>query len=359
MKSARLHAFTQDPAQIRVEEIAVPDPGPGQVRVRMLFSPVNPSDLNFVHGTYHSALQRIIWNNAPGQSQAEVYYDPARRNKCPVPPYSLGGEGVGLVEACGSGFLAKRLLGKRVAIAGGPPSGCWQEYCIADAKKAVVMPADIPDQQAAMFFVNPLTAYVLIHKVLRVQKGQWVLLSAAGSALGKSVVRMAQREGFKTICVVRSASNSAELRALGADAVIETEQQDLLAEVFRITGGQGVRHALDCIGGTLAGDMLQCLGLDGQLVVYGTLSGTPMQIPGRDLMMPVARISGFLLTNWLAQQSPLTLLSILRTVKKLTQQGLFHTEVSEVFPLDQVVDAVVAATRSGRTGKVLLKMSAD
>lgn len=357
MKSARVHAFTQDSAEIRVEDIALPEPGPGQVRVRMLFSPVNPSDLNFVHGTYHSALQRVIWNYAPGQAQAEVSYDPARRNMCPLPPYSLGGEGVGIVEASGSGFLAKRLLGKRVAIVGGPPNGCWQEYCIAEAKKAVVMPGDIPDQQAAMFFINPLTAYVLIREVLRVQAGQWVLLSAAGSALGKSVVRMGRRDGFKTICVVRSAANSAELRALGADAVIETDKQDLLAEVFRITGGQGARHALDCIGGKLAGDMVQCLGLDGQLVVYGTLSGTPMQIPGRDLMMPVARISGFFLGNWLAQQSPLKLLATLRAVKKLTRQGVFHTEVTEVFPLAQVEAAVAAATRPGRTGKVLLRLS--
>ena len=358
MKSARLHAFTQDSSEIRVEDIPLPEPGPGQIRVRMLFSPVNPSDLNFVHGTYHSALQRVIWNYAPGKEQAEVYYDPGRRNKCPVPPYSLGGEGVGVVEVCGSGFLAKRLLGKRVAIAGGPPAGCWQEYCIADAKKAVAMTDDIPDQQAAMFFINPLTAYVLIREVLRVRKGQWVLLTAAGSALGKSVVRMGQRDGFKTICVVRSNSNSDELRALGADAVIETDKQDLLAEVFRLTGGQGVQHALDCIGGKLADDLVQCLGIDGQLVVYGTLSGTPMQIPGRDLMMPVARISGFFLSNWIAQQSPLKLLGTLRAVKKLTRQGVFHTEVTEVFPLDEVVDAVSAATKPGRTGKVLLRLSA-
>lgn len=354
MKSARLHSFTQQLGDIRVEQVALAEPGPGQVRVRMRFSPINPSDLNFVHGTYHSALQRMIWNH----QQEPVCYDPARRNVCPVPPYSLGGEGVGVVESCGGGFLARRLLGKRVAIASGPPAGCWQEFCIVDAKKAVAMPDDIPDQQAAMFFVNPLTAYVLIKEVLRVRAGQWVLISAAGSALGKSIVRMARRDGFRTICVVRSNSNSAELAALGADAVIETDKQDLCGEVFRMTAGQGVQHALDCIGGPLASEMVQCLGLNGQLVIYGTLSGTPMQIPGRDLMMPVARVSGFFLSNWLAQQSPLKLLGIIRAVKKLTREGLFHTEISEVFPLERVVDALAAATRPGRTGKVLLRLGA-
>lgn len=352
MKAARLQRFTQDPSAIRVEDVALPEPGPGQVRVRMLYSPVNPSDLNFVHGTYHAALQRLLWN----RGQQDICYDLGRRVVCPVPPYTLGGEGVGVVDACGSGLLARRLLGKRVAIASGPPVGCWQEYSLAEAKKAVVMPDAISDQQAAMFFVNPLAAYVMIREVLRVRAGEWVAITAAGSALGKSVVRMGRLYGFRTLCVVRSDSNSAELRALGADAVIETERQDLLAEVYRITAGQGVQHALDCVGGNLASELLQCLSLTGHLVVYGTLSGKPMQIPGRDLMMPLTRISGFFLSNWLALQSPLKLLGVLRAVKKLTREGIFQAEVTEVFGLEQVVEAVTAAGVSGRTGKVLLRL---
>lgn len=356
MKSARLHAFTDNVADIRIEDVAVPEPGPGQVRVRMLCSPVNPSDLNFVHGTYHGALQRIIWNQRASAAGGKVFYDPAHQNACPEPPYALGGEGVGIVDACGAGFLAQRLRGKRVAIAGGPPNGCWQEYTLAEAKKAVAMPDDISDEQAAMFFVNPLTAYVLIREVLRVKRGEWVLLTAAGSALAKSVVRIGLRDGFKTLCVVRSGANTAELKALGADAVIETETQDLIGEVFRQTKGQGVTHALDCVGGALAGDVMRCLGMSGRLVIYGTLSNAPMQIPGRDLMMPVAQVSGFLLPNWLAQQSVLKLLGIIRAVKRLTREGLFQADVTEVFPLSQVVAAVTASKMAGRTGKILLQI---
>jgi NADPH:quinone reductase-like Zn-dependent oxidoreductase len=354
MKSARLHAFTDNVADIRIEDLAIPEPGPGQVRVRMLCSPVNPSDLNFVHGTYHSALQRIIWNQQA--SDGKVFYDPARTNACPQPPYALGGEGVGIVDACGSGFLAQRLRGQRVAIAGGPPNGCWQEYTLVEAKKAVTMPDDIPDEQAAMFFVNPLTAYVLIREVLRVKRGDWVLLTAAGSALGKSVVRMGRREGFKTLCVVRSGANTAELKALGADAVIETETQDLIGEVFRVTNGQGVPHALDCVGGDLAGEVVRCLGMGGRLVIYGTLSNAPISIPGRDLMMPMAQISGFILPNWLAQQSVLKLLGIIRAVKRMTREGMFHAEVTATFPLAEVAAAVATSKQPGRTGKVLLRI---
>jgi NADPH2:quinone reductase len=356
MKAARIRAFTQDPADILIEDVPVPQPGPGQVRVRMIMSPVNPSDLNFLRGTYSQALERIIWNHPRGGAGLLPCFDPGRSNPCPQPPYALGGEGVGIVEACGTGLLARRLRGRRVAVAGGPPSGTWQQYTVVDAKRAVALPERIPDEQAAMFFVNPITAYVLIREVLEVPRDGWLIVTAAGSALGKSVVRLGKRDGFRTICVVRSAANSAELTALGADAVIETDRQDLVGEVARITAGRGAGFALDCVGGRLAGEVVRCLGLGGRLVLYGTLADSPLEIPARDLMMPVACVFGFLLPNWLAQQSPLKVLGTLRAVKRLTLEGVFHAEVSETYPLEQAARAVAASLAPGRTGKVMLRI---
>lgn len=359
MKSARIHSFTDQPAEIRVEDVPVPEPGRGQVRVRMLLSPVNPSDLNFLRGTYHQALERIIWNQGRAAGESRVFFDPGRGNPCPVPPYALGGEGVGIVEASGGGFLANRLRGKRVAVASGPPQGTWQECTVVDAKRAVPLPDTIADEQAAMFFVNPITAYAMVREVLEVPRDAWLLVTAAGSALGKSLVRLGKRDGFRTICVVRSHSNTAELELLGADAVIETDRQDLVGEVARITGGRGVGYALDCVGGRLAGEVVRCLGFGGRLVVYGTLADSPLEIPSRDLMMPSASVSGFLLPNWISQQSPLKLLGMLRNVKRLVAEGIFHAEVTETYPLERVAEAVSAAIAPGRTGKVMLRLTAD
>jgi NADPH:quinone reductase-like Zn-dependent oxidoreductase len=356
MKSARIHAYSQDPGDIRIEDVPVPQPGPGQVRVRMIMSPVNPSDLNFLRGTYSQALGRIVWNRGRGGADRPVCFDPGLASPCPQPPYALGGEGVGIVEACGAGLLARRLRGRRVAVASGPPNGTWQQCTIIDAKRAVPMPDSVADEQAAMFFVNPVTAYVLVNEVLKVPRGGWVLVTAAGSALGKSIVRMGRRDGFRTICVVRSGATTAELAVLGADAVIETDRHDLVEEVARITNGRGVGFALDCVGGRLAGDVVRCLGLGGRLVIYGTLADSPLEIPGRDLMMPVAGVCGFLLPNWLALQSPLKLLGILRAVKRLTVEGVFRTDVGATFPLQEAARAVVASLEPGRTGKVMLRI---
>ena len=207
---------------------------------------VDPSDLNYVHGTYHAALQRMIWNQ---DADGQVFFDPGRVNPCPAPPYALGGEGMGIVESAGSGFIARRLAGKRVAIAAPPPNGVWKEYVVLDAIKAVALPRSITDEQGAMFFVNPLTAYVMTREVLRVPRDQWLLVTAAGSALGKSVVRLGKLFGFKTLCVVRSDSNSDELRKMGADAIVETNHQDLVRSVSEITAGNGIGYAIDCVGG--------------------------------------------------------------------------------------------------------------
>jgi NADPH:quinone reductase-like Zn-dependent oxidoreductase len=273
-----------------------------------------------------------------------------------LPPYALGGEGVGIVEDCGSGFLAKRLRGRRVAVAGGPPNGVWQEFVVVDARRVFPVPVGLPDEQAATFLVNPISAYAMVRDVLRVPRGSWLIVTAAGSALGKIVVRLGKRYGFRTICVVRSNANTAELEKLGADAVIETNRHDLIAEVARLTGGRGVESALDCVGGQVAGTVLRCLGLDGRLLLYGTMSDSPIEVPPRDLMMPLAGIEGFYLGNWLAQQSPLKMLGVLREVKRLTADGVFHTDVSETYPLDQVQLAVAASMKPGRTGKVMLRI---
>ena len=356
MKSVRVHAFTERPEDIQVDELPMPVPGPGQVRVRMLLSPVNPSDFHFVRGIYYRALERVIWNQAGTDGDSRISIDPAHRNPCPVPPYTLGGEGVGIVEATGGGFLAKRLMGKRVAVAGGPPNGLWQEFAVVDARKAIPVADSVPDEQAAMYLINPISAYVMVREVLKVPRDGWLLLTAAGSALGKSVVRMGRLFGFRTICVVRSDANTAELARLGADAVIETDKHDLFAEVARVTAGQGAGYAMDCVGGKLTADVVRCLGLNGRLILYGTMADSPVEVAVRDLMMPLARVEGFYLGNWMPHQSPLKLLGVLRAVKKLTASGVFHTEVSETFSLDEAAKAVAASLHTGRTGKVMLRI---
>jgi NADPH2:quinone reductase len=326
---------------------------PGRVRVRMIAAPVHPSDVNWIEGTYHAAVRRTIWNH----DAARLAFDPAGERPLPDPPFTLGVEGVGVVEAAGKGFLARRLVGKRVAVSA-DGDGTWQSVTTIDAKRALVVPRSLPDEQAAMLFVNPLTAHVMIHEILGVRRGESVLVTAAGSALGRMVIRLGQAEGFRTIAVVRREEQAAELRALGATAAIaiaDGEAARLPSEVHRVTEGRGVAHALDCVGGELGTHVIRCLTLGGHVVLYGTLGRAPIELSVRDLMMPVARISGFFLPNWLAQQSLFTKLRVLRAVVRGIESGLLASEIAASFPLDRYEEAIALATRPGHTGKVLLR----
>jgi NADPH:quinone reductase-like Zn-dependent oxidoreductase len=371
---------------VKVVDAEKPTPARGQVLVRMRFSPINPSDHNYVHGTYADALARMIWN-APrtpltpetspltpeggtkygspsvggggelAQAGGEpIYFDPARTEPIAIAPYALGGEGMGIVEASGGGFLANRLVGKRVAVVAGPPLGAWQEYTVVDAKRALPLPGNVSDEQGSMYFINPLTAYAMLFSVLEAKPGEWVLQSGASGALGKLVIRMAKLGGLKTINVVRSAAAAQSVLELGGDVAVDVSKEDLREAVIKATRGQGVRCAVDCIGGEMTSELVRCLTRGGHCVVYGTLGTMTTNLPLRDLMMPGASLSGFFLPAWLATQSLFGTIKTLRKVGKLLASGGFDTAIGAVYPLDEVQTALAASQDPGKPGKVLLRI---
>jgi NADPH2:quinone reductase len=353
VRSVQIDRLSDGFDRVRLVDAPVPEPGPGQLRVRMRLSPVNPSDLNFVRGDYIRALERLIWNHG----QTDLCYDPKRSQPSPRPPYSLGGEGVGIVDACGPGVPEAAFAGRRVAVVAGPPMGAWQDYTIVAAQRALPVPDAISDETAAMFIVNPLTAHALVHEILKVRPDTWLLQDAAGSALAKMVVRMSKLGGFRTINLVRGSAHRDALAALGADVIVDTESQSIVDEVAKATGGRGVEYALDCVGGELAAEMLQCLTLGGHMVVYGTLANSPIILPSRDMMMPVTQMSGFFALNWLALQPPERLPAIFGAMIKLALQGVFESPVDATYPLEQVREAIEASQTKGRTGKILLRIT--
>lgn len=176
------------------------------------------------------------------------------------------------------------------------------------------------------------------------------------------VVRLGQRFGFKTVNVVRREEQSDLLKSLGADGVIVFDpathsSDDLREAVQRVTGERGVRFAIDPVGGATGSAVVKCLASGGRMLVYGTLSPEPLIISPRDLMTPGASISGFWLARWLPQLSLVAKLKLIRTVSRLIQDGVLTSQIGEIFSLDRVSDAVRAAETSGRSGKVLLRIT--
>jgi NADPH2:quinone reductase len=350
MKSAYIDLFSDDASTVQIRDLSVPKPGVGQVRVRMHMAPVNPSDFNYIDGTYERAFARMIWNRGAMQPAASPGGEPFA-----TPPYSLGVEGVGVVEEAGGGFLANRLVGKRVAVVSGPPHGTWQEQTLIDAKRAFPVPRGLSDVQACSFFVNPLTALVLVRHVLEVPRGAVLLQTAGGSALAQMVRNLGREDGFRVVDVVRSRAGAERLRHQGSKYVIALEDEDLLEAVHRITP-RGVDCVLDCVGGPTGSEVLRAMAPGGRMICYGTLSREPISLPSRDIMMPMTRIEGFYLAEHLGHLSLLQRLGLIRKTAKLIGGGVLGTTVEATYRLEDVHGALEHARRPGRTGKIVLDM---
>lgn len=316
---------------LKLNEVAVPTVPAGMARVRMLYSPINPSDLLRVRGLY------------------------GKMDSYPAVP---GFEGVGIVEEVNS-LIAKTVLGVKVGrkvVVLNQKTGNWQEQVVVPAMRLFPVPTGVSDHDAAGYFVNPATAWIMVKYELNVPEGAWLLQTAAGSSLGKMVIKLGKRMGFKTISVVRRAETAETIKKLGADVIIDSSKEDVVKRVQEITKGEGVKYALDAVGGATVSQVVKCLGMQGKLLVYGSLDWSASEFTNRQLIGFGAKIEGFALQQWSAKQSKFQMLGLLKQIGRLMQDGTLTAEVAEVFPMEKYLDAIAAAETPGRQGKIMLQL---
>jgi NADPH2:quinone reductase len=316
---------------LRVEQRPVPDPGPGQVRVRVHAAPVHPTDLHIARGRY-------------GMS--------------PEFPAVLGVESVGTVDALGDG-VASPGIGHRVITVG--ITGTWQQYVLADARRVLAVPDTMSASTAAQLLTNPLTAVLLVTRELVVARDEWLLQTAAGSTVGKLVVQRGRHCGFKTINV-RRRSAIRELLELGGTEVICTEDEDLVQRVAEITGDAGVAKAIDCVAGQVGAAVSRSLAAGGEMVVYGALSThrqpdaehLTIPLPVSELIYGTKRVRGFWLYRWFATTPQDRLGAALSQTFELVAGGSIEIPEGRPLPLEEFADAVRLAETPGHAGKPLL-----
>lgn len=322
MKTIRFEQ-TGKPAEIlSATDVPLPEPGPNEVRIKVIASPINPSDLMFVQNLYGIR---------------------------PNLPSGAGFEGVGLIDALGEGVQMQ--TGTRVSFTA---VGTWSDYTIAHQRSLIPIPDSIPDDIAAQLFVNPFTAYAMVQDS-GVPEGGWLMLTAAGSAFGKLVIQFCQMRGIKTIGTVRRNDLNDELKALGLTEVINVETENLAARVKQITDGAGVTCVLDAVGGQTASEALKCLGRGGTMIIYGVLSLQDPTINAGLMIFRELTVKGFWLTDWMRRVDEQTRQDVAKNVVSLLASGKIQLPVEASYSLDQVAEAVEHADRPGRWGKILLK----
>jgi NADPH:quinone reductase len=250
MKAIRFAQYGEPAKVLTVQECPLPEPGKGEVRVRMLASPINPSDLLFVRGHYAGVQPHF--------------------------PAPVGFEGVGIVDALGP-QVHRPVPGQHVVVRNSQ-GGNWADYAVVPAHDLLPVPDDLPDEQAASFTINPASAILMLRHVLAIPAGEWLLQSAANSELGRMIIRLAKHDGIRTVNVVRRREAVAELQRLGADAIIVSTEGPIDEQVRRIVGPQGVKYAIDPVVGETGTQMYQALSEEGRMLVYGSLTGEPIRV---------------------------------------------------------------------------------
>jgi NADPH:quinone reductase-like Zn-dependent oxidoreductase len=329
MRALCLTAYDGRPESLQVTEMPVPQPGPGQVLVRVAAAPINPSDLTFVRGLY------------------------GVRKPLPAVP---GFEGSGTVVAAGS--LAGRLLvGRRVGCVPTPTmDGTWAEYVVAPLGQCLPLLPRISDEQGASFFVNPFSAWALM-ELARQGKHRALVQSAAASTVGRMIQKLAHKEKRPLVNVVRRAEQEEMLRKLGAEHVVNSSEPEFEERLRLICQELGVSLAFDAVAGPMTGHLTRALVDGGTVIVHGALSEQECRIHPKEFLFHDKKVQGFWLSNFFKGRFGKEQLRALMEVPSLVGKDV-ETPIRAKLPLESASEALRIASSDMTSGKVLFMPNA-
>jgi NADPH2:quinone reductase len=320
MKAIRIHKNGGADALV-YEDVPIPDPKAGEARVKI---------------------------EAIGLNYIDIYQ---RTGLYPIPtPFTLGMEGAGVVDAVGDGVTEVKSA-DRVAYA--MVLGSYAEYAIVPAWKLAPLPANVDAKLAAAVMLQGMTAHYLTHSTYELKPGKTALVHAAAGGVGLLLIQVAKLLGARVIGTVSTEAKAQLAKQAGADAVILYTQTDFLAEVKKLTGGEGVHVVYDSVGSTTFDKSLDCLRPRGYLALFGQSSGP---VPSFDPAKLAAKGSLFLTRPTLAHYmlDRAELLARTTDLFNWISAGRLNLHIDEVFPLAQAAEAHRQLEGRKTTGKVLL-----
>ena len=315
----------QDVVQLGAQPIR--DMGPHDVRVKPIYSPINPSDFNMIEGTY--AHQ-------------------------PAPPVILGREGVAQVIQTGAAVRDIVVGDHVISIAPHPESGFWCSELVLAANTVMRVPDGCDLQQAAMMTINPLTAWVMLTALLGrgLSAGEAVIQNAANSGVGIAVGQLAQWRGISVCHIVRSSDSEAQLRRLGFEQVYtETALQD--GTLRGLSKEQSFVLGLNGVGGENAALMSKCMAKDALCLTYGAMGRAPLMLSNGLLIYKNIRFHGFLRSDWVAKTPIETVRAQYAVLFEAMRLGVLRLPIQAVLPMGEFREALRVSSGPGRYGKVL------
>jgi NADPH:quinone reductase-like Zn-dependent oxidoreductase len=316
------------PEVLEFVEVQVPAPGPNEVRIK---------------------VKAIGINRAEAMWRVDDYFEPVKSF-----PASLGYEAAGIVDAVGKD-VSRFAAGDDVNVI---PSFSMNDYAtygevILVPDYAVVrQPKALSFTEAASVWMMFVTAYGALIEDAKVTKGDFILIPAASSSVGLAAIQIANYAGATTIALTRSSTKKQQLLDAGAAHVIATEEVDLVAEVMRITNGQGARVAFDPVGGPSFPKLVSALAFGGIIYIYGLLGTGVTPLPVLEMIAKVPTIKAH--NIWLTSGNETRRKAAIEFVTKGLQTGALKPVIDRTFTFDEMADVHRYLEQSGQFGKIVV-----
>jgi NADPH:quinone reductase-like Zn-dependent oxidoreductase len=326
---ARVVRFHQTggPEVLRIEQVDVPPPGPGEVRI---------------------AVKALGLNRAEAMFRSGFYLDQ------PKFPSRLGYEAAGTVAELGEGVQGLKIGDAVSTIPGFSQNryGVYGDTATVPAFAVVKHPASLSWAEAAAVWMQYVTAYGALIDIAALQGGDTLLIPAASSSVGIAAIQVARMVGATPVALTRGSGKRKALLTAGAEHVIVTGEQDLVAEAIKLTGGKGARVVFDPVGGPTVAKLTAAMAERGILFLYGVLSTDPTPLPLLDVLSKSLTVRGYLLFE--ITGDPQRLERATKFIVDGLSTGKLKPVIAKTFPLDQIVEAHRYMESNQQVGKIVV-----
>lgn len=325
MKAWRVHENGEPREAMRLDEVPTPQPGPGEVLLRVRAAGVNFPDAMLCRGHYQIR---------------------------PPLPFTPGVELCGEVTALGEGVTGLEPAA-RVITPAALPAGGFAEYAVVPAAGVLPAPEALDDAEAAALHIGYQTGWFGLHRRAALRPGETLLVHAAAGGVGSAAVQLGKAAGATVIGVVGGPDKAKVARDLGADIVVDRHSEDFVAVVKEATGGRGANVVYDPVGGEAYAKSTKCIAFEGRIVVVGFTSGT---VPSPGLNHALVKNYAILGLHWglYNTHDPVAVRHAHDELTRLAAAGTVKPFVSERVAFDGAADAVQRVADGVTTGRLVV-----
>jgi NADPH2:quinone reductase len=329
MKAWRVASLGEPKDVLSLEDVPEPEPGPGQIAVRVLASPANFPDALMCRGLYQVK---------------------------PDLPFTPGVELCGQVSALGEGVTG-HAVGERVIGTSAIPAGAFAEVALMEAGQAFPAPPELDDAGASSLYIGYQTGWFGLHRRAGLRPGETLLVHAAAGGVGSAAVQLGKAAGARVIGVVGGPAKAEVARQLGADVVVDRHSEDFVEVVKAETNGHGADVVYDPVGGDTYRRSAKCIAFEGRILLIGFAGGEIQQVALNNALIKNYSIIGL---HWglYARYEPSAYGECHAALTELAAAGKIRPVVSERLPLAELASGVQRLADGLTTGRVVYEAAA-